>query len=89
MKTNTAKPTIIERWMAPLYGKGGIYHQEEGMPEQILAPTLDEAFKQARMHWPTAAGWRCLGAVDPNDRECMLPDPLESAFAYAGPEIDQ
>lgn len=50
----------IERWMAPLYGRA----MQQGMPEVIYAPDLDEAFTLARVRWPSAKGWRCLGRAE-------------------------
>jgi hypothetical protein len=52
-------------WFCPLYGKDSI----GGPPEIIDAETLDDAFRRARMAWPTAVGWKCLGTTDPKDRE--------------------
>lgn len=52
-------------WFCPLYGKDSV----GGPPDIIDAETLDDAFRRARMMWPTAIGWKCLGATDPKDRE--------------------
>jgi hypothetical protein len=58
-------------WIGPLYGKD----LQGGEVERFYAPTLEVAFLQARLHWPTAKGWRCLGAVDANEPECSLHCP--------------
>ena len=39
----------------------------QGFPDVIYAPTLEYAFKLARIHWPSADGWTCLGRQDDHD----------------------
>ncbi len=54
------------RWMTPIYGT------HRGFPQVIYAPTLEYAFRLARVQWPTADGWVCDGRQDLLDREVCL-----------------
>lgn len=56
---------IREWWMCPLYSA----QEVQGVPERVFGRDLDDAFRMFRTLHPTAAGWKCLGRVNPKNRE--------------------
>ena len=56
-----------EWWVRPLGKDGDAYL--EGMPDIVLAPNIDWAFKSARLRAPSWDAWEVMGHPDPKDRE--------------------